>query len=169
MSVTIAELDRMPAPQAAELLGSCCGSAKWVEAMITRRPFDERTALLTAADNFWRSLAPEDWLEAFAHHPRIGERSGALAQSGRGQEWSAGEQAGMNAATDAVRAELAATNRLYEERFGYVCIVSASGKSAGEMLELVGARLDNDPGAELAVAAKEQQKIMRIRLEKLLR
>ena len=159
----------MTPAEAGELLASCCGSSRWVRAMLTRRPFGSRDVLLSAADIVWVSLKPEDWLEAFSHHPRIGERSGAAPQTERGQAWSAGEQAGMLSANDRVRAALAAVNRQYEERFGYVYIVCATGKSAEEMLEIAGGRLANDPVTELGVAAGEQQQIMRIRLEKLLR
>ena len=157
----------MPVARAAELLGSCCGSPRWVEAMVTRRPFHTRSVLLAAADNVWLSLDPADWLEAFSHHPRIGERAASATVSGRAQAWSAGEQSGMSSADDALRVALAETNAEYERRFGYLYIVSAAGKSAEQMLELARARLKNEPGVELATAAKEQETIMRIRLERL--
>lgn len=169
MTVSVAELDAMPGAQVAELLTSCCGSSKWVTAMLTRRPFGSRDVLLAAADIVWHSLDPADWREAFSHHPRIGEQTGATQAPGRGQSWSAGEQARMREASDAVRSALAAVNRQYEERFGYVYIVCATGRSAEEMLEMARARLSNDPDTELTTAAREQQKILRIRLEKLLR
>lgn len=167
--LTVAELDLMAPGAAAELLFSCCGSRKWVDAMVTRRPFHTLSVLLTAADNFWLSLAPADWQEAFASHPRIGERRARAATSGRAQAWSAGEQSGMNLADETVRTSLADINGEYERRFGYTCIVCATGKSAEEMLEQARARLANDPETELATAAKEQEQIMRLRLEKLFR
>ncbi len=166
--MSVAELDASPTAEAAELLASCCGSSAWVAAMLARRPFGTRDALLDSADRVWRSLGRADWLEAFAHHPRIGERSGARTQTERGQSWSAGEQAGMNAAGDGVRTTLSETNRRYEQRFGYGYIVCASGKTAEEMLAMARTRLTNKPDVELTTAALEQQKITRLRLEKLL-
>jgi OHCU decarboxylase len=159
----------MPEAQASELLASCCGSLSWVRTMLARRPFGSREELLAAADAVWLSLQPSDWLEAFSHHPRIGEHAGATQQPGSGESWSAGEQARMREASDPVRASLAEVNRRYEERFGYIYIVCATGKTAEEMLDMARARLANDPDTELATAAREQQKITRIRLEKLLR
>jgi OHCU decarboxylase len=108
------------------------------------------------------------WIEAFSHHPRIGERASALPQGERGREWAAGEQSGVGRAQQDVRAELASVNREYEHRFGYIFIVLASGKSAEEMLALARERLGNDPDLELRTAAEEQRKITRLRLEKLL-
>ena len=127
--------------------------------MVARRPFGSRDVLLAVADTVWRGLGKSDWLEAFSRHPRIGESAAGLA---------AGEQAGMQSADGAVRAALAAVNRQYEARFGYRFLVCATGKSAAEMLELARRRLGNASEAELGIAAAEQQKITRLRLEKLL-
>ena len=156
----------MPEPEAAELLASCCGSSRWVTAMLARRPFRSRNQLLEAAGDVWGSLDPGDWREAFSHHPRIGERTGTVPQTARGAAWSAGEQAGMDSAGENLKNELVAVNREYEARFGFVYVVCATGKTADEMLDLARARLRNEAGIELATAAKEQEKIMRIRLEK---
>jgi len=136
--------------------------------MVARRPFASRAAVIEAAGEIWTSLAPTDWLEAFSHHPRIGEKTGAVAQSGQGSAWSAREQAGVDRAESGVRGELARVNHEYEQRFGYIYIVCASGKTADELLAIARARLANDPHAELAVAAEEQRMITRLRLEKIL-
>jgi len=165
---TIAEVDGMPADRAASLFESCCGSGEWVRRMLARRPFGSAEALLAAADEVWWSLAPADWLEAFAHHPRIGERQAAAAQSATARGWSADEQRGAAAAGDDVKAALAAGNREYERRFGHIYLVCATGKSAPELLALLRQRLTNAPDAELRVAAGEQAKITRLRLRKLL-
>jgi 2-oxo-4-hydroxy-4-carboxy-5-ureidoimidazoline decarboxylase len=167
MNVSVAELDRMPAARATELLSSCCGSARWVERMVALRPFGSSGAMRTAADETWRALEPRDWREAFSHHPRIGERLPAVPQGERGMAWSASEQAGVDAAAGDVRQQLARANREYEERFGYVYIVFASGRTADEMLALCRARLANDPETEIAVAAEEQRRIMQLRLSRL--
>ena len=130
MTLTVREFDAMPAAPAAELLRACCGAARWVEAMVARRPFGSHGAVLAAAEQVWWSLAPDDWCEAFAHHPRIGERQGAVAQGARAAAWSAGEQASVAEAVETVHEQLAAVNRAYEARFGRIYIVCASGKSA---------------------------------------
>jgi OHCU decarboxylase len=167
VKVSVAELDAMPESQAKRLLADCCGASRWVAEMAARRPFSSRAAVLSAADEIWQSLTPGDWREAFSHHPRIGERKGELAQSDRGSGWAAAEQSGVERSDENVRLALAAANREYEQRFGYIYIVFATGKSAEEMLALAHKRLRNDPDVELRIAAEEQRKITRLRLDKL--
>ena len=167
MTIAVAELDELPSAQAAELLRACCGATRWVAGMVARRPFHSRDVALDEADDVWWSLDPDDWLEAFAHHPRIGERASAAPQEARAAAWSAGEQAGAADAPDDVQAALAAANRAYEARFGHIYIVCATGKSAEEMLAIARVRLANDADTELRVAAEEQRKITRLRLQKL--
>src|SRR4051812_39262939 len=154
--------------RAAELLTTCCGSHRWVTKMIAARPFTSREAVVREADRVWNALAPRDWLEAFMHHPRIGEQKAALAQDSRGQRWSAGEQAGIATAADETRTALVQVNSDYEQRFGFIYIVCASGKSADELLRLARQRLRNSAETELRVAAEEQRKIMQLRLAKVL-
>ena len=166
--VSVAELDAMAASEAAPLLESCCGSGEWVRRTLERRPLGSVDALLRAADEVWWALDRADWLEAFAHHPRIGERAAAAPQGERARAWSAGEQRGVAQGDAEVRAALAEGNREYERRFGYIYIVCASGKSAEELLALLRGRLANDAATELRVAAGEQAKITRLRLLKLL-
>jgi 2-oxo-4-hydroxy-4-carboxy-5-ureidoimidazoline decarboxylase len=168
MKITVAELDMMPEPAAAQALADCCASSRWVSGMLAARPFGSPDAVLSSADRIWNSLNKSDWLEAFAHHPPIGEQTGAISQGERGAAWSSGEQAGVAAAGDDVRHALAATNQEYERRFGYIYIVCATGKTPERMLELARARLHNDAATEIRVAAEEQRKITRIRLQKLL-
>lgn len=127
--------------------------------MLAARPFTSDTALLHSAEHAWWGLEPRDWLEAFAQHPRIGERSA--------DAWSRREQAGVDGATAATRAALAAATRAYEERFGHVFLICATGKSADQMLDALRRRLANDPATELRIAAGQQAEITRLRLEKL--
>jgi OHCU decarboxylase len=127
----------------------------WARRMAEGRPFQSLAEMEERADGIWWSLGPEDWREAFAAHPRIGEKGG---------RWSEQEQAG---ARDADRTALVEANHLYESRFDHIFIVCATGKSAAEMLALLQARLGNDRDQELSIAAAEQAKITRIRLEKL--
>jgi len=147
---------------------NCCGSSRWVRAMVDALPFASVPQLFQKAEKLFESLTREDWLEAFRHHPRIGEKKAAEAQSGQAQSWSAQEQAGVERAASSALAALAEVNRAYEARFGYICLACATGKTSDEMLALLRARLHNDPEKELPIAAAEQQKITRLRLEKLL-
>jgi len=146
----------------------CCGSTRWVEAMIAQRPFGSSKHLYDCASDCWRTLRRDDWLEAFSRHPRIGEAPGKRALDAAERRWAEKEQSGAAAAGGPVRADLAEGNGEYEARFGYVFIVCATGKSGEEMLRLLRMRLKNEPEVELAVAAAEQEKITRIRLERVL-
>ena len=166
--VSVAELDALPVDVASPLLASCCGARAWVVGMLERRPFGDAAALMRAADDLWWSLGPDDWREAFAHHPRIGERDAAVRQDPRARAWSAGEQGEARDADNVVRRRLQAGNAAYERRFGHIYIVCASGRTADELLAILESRLSNDPDAELRVAAGEQAKITALRLRKLL-
>jgi OHCU decarboxylase len=151
----------------AELL-KCCGSTRWAHVMAGQRPFASREKVYTEADEVWWSLSEEDWLEAFRAHPKIGEQKAATAQSQQAQSWSAQEQSGVANAAAETQNELARLNREYEDRFGFIFIVCASGKSSEEMLAILQSRIGNDRESEIRVAAEEQRKITRLRLEKLL-
>ena len=146
----------------------CCGSRTWASALSEARPFIDADALFHKADSVWWSLGEEDWLEAFRAHPKIGEQKAAAVQSEQARSWSAQEQSGVAGADTEAKAALAAGNREYEERFGFIFIVCATGKTSAEMLAILNGRLRNDPGTELRAAAEEQRKIMRLRLEKLI-
>jgi OHCU decarboxylase len=142
-----------------ELMG-CCASPVWAAAMAGGRPYPDLDALLEAADLAWWAVPPDEWERAFAAHPRIGERSGG---------WSASEQAGVGGAAAGLLEQLEEGNREYEARFGRVFLIRASGRDAGEMLDELRERLENDPAVELRVAAEQQRQITRLRLERLLR
>lgn len=167
--MTLVKLNKLSRPELLDRLRSCCGSRRWVAEMSERRPYRSAEALYDAAERAAHALGREDWLEAFEHHPRIGDVESLKKRFGATSGgWSEGEQAGMAGATDDVIERLADGNVRYEERFGYLFIVCASGKSAAEILELLQERLGNDPAEELEIASAEQRKITRIRLEKLL-
>jgi OHCU decarboxylase len=156
-----------PAEAEAELR-RCCGANNWTRLMTEARPFASVKDLLAKADNLWWSLGEEDWLEAFRAHPKIGEQKAAAAQSEQARNWSAQEQSGIERAAQETKAALASGNQDYEDRFGFIFIVCATGKTSAEMLAILNERLQNDPATELRVAAEEQRKITRLRLEKLL-
>lgn len=166
--MTLDGLNALPEDDVAAAFLTCCGSTRWAREMARRRPFRDQAEVHAAAREAWNALDPEDWDEAFRAHPRIGERKPALAQGARAAAWSAQEQSGAAAAVDDVAAALAAGNRAYEERFGRIYIVCATGKTAEEMLSILRARLANDPDTELGAAAAEQAKITALRLDKLL-
>jgi len=149
-------------------LEKCCSAKSWGRRVAARRPFATFAELRAAADEVWWSLAPADWLEAFSGHPKIGEQRGPQHASAQAQHWSKQEQSGVSEGNDETAALLAKLNREYEEKFGYIFIVCASGKSAAEMLAILRERLDNDAATELPVAAGEQAKITQLRLAKLL-
>ena len=136
--------------------------------MTSARPFISLEDLLARAESVWWSLNQEDWLESFRAHPKIGEQKAAAAQSEQAQNWSKQEQSGTEGADSESRAALAKGNQEYEKRFGFIFIVCATGKTSEEMLAILNGRLPNDPETELALAAEEQRKITRLRLEKLI-
>ena len=168
MSDRLAALDRLDRDKATAQLLDACGSRRWAVAMADSRPFGNRGALDAAAERAFDGLAESDWLEAFAAHPRIGSGASSGHKSAAGARWSTGEQSGMAGAADTDRAALAAGNAAYFDRFGFSFIVCASGKSAAEMRALLEARLAHDRAREIAIAAGEQRKITRLRLDKML-
>jgi OHCU decarboxylase len=161
-------LNSLSPQQAANELRQCCGSKRWVQATVSRRPYSSLETLLTTADEVWWSLPPDDWLEAFQSHPKIGERKATASVSEQSRQWSGQEQAGVsNASRDTVDS-LAALNQAYEEKFGFIFIICATGKSSDEMLSALRARIENDLPTELPIAAAEQGKITHLRLKKLI-
>jgi 2-oxo-4-hydroxy-4-carboxy-5-ureidoimidazoline decarboxylase len=159
-------LDAASESDAAAWLMRCCGSQRWVRRMLARRPFGDDERLQTIAREEWFALAPDDWREAFTHHPQIGDRASLRARFPETAHLSAAEQSGVGAASDAVLDALAEGNRAYYAKFGFIFIVCATGKTADEMLELLRARLANDPAVEIRNAAEEQAKITALRLRR---
>jgi OHCU decarboxylase len=160
LTLSISELDGMSEQDVAAVFRECCGASRWVDGMTDRRPFRSRNAVLAAADEEWNKCSEKDWLEAFSRHPRIGDRTATGP--------AATEQSAAYTADILVQDELRRMNRAYEEKFGHLYIVCATGKSADEMLEIARHRMRNDVATELRTAAEEQRKIMQIRLKKLL-
>ena len=132
--------------------------------MMQRRPFGRDAKLLTTARIEWFGLSEADWLEAFSHHPRIGDRAALEARFPATHDLSSKEQAGVGAARAETLDALAEANEQYFDRFGFIFIVCATGKSAEEMLGLLRERLHNDHASELRIAAEEQAKITALRL-----
>ena len=166
--MNLEQFNSLSTDEAFEALFRCCGSTAWAEAMDSERPFESRAALVERAESLWWSLDKKDWLEAFDAHPKIGDIDSLREKYSASRSWSEGEQQGVEGASEQILTRLAEANEEYEERFGYIFIVCATGKSAGEMLSILEDRLPNEPDEELRIAAGEQAKITEIRINKLL-
>ena len=152
-------------PQAAaDAILPCNGSRAWAEQIAALRPFATPFDLTCSADIIWRALPEQAWQQAFDSHPRIGEQH-AKSATNESLKWSASEQSAANP-DDAAKAALAEGNRAYEQKFGRIFIVCATGKSAAEMLAILNQRMANDPATELREAAEQQRQITQIRLRK---
>jgi 2-oxo-4-hydroxy-4-carboxy-5-ureidoimidazoline decarboxylase len=165
--VNLAELNQGDIERSRIELLKCCGSSKWVNNILAARPFSSATHLHLQAEKIWLELGKDEYLEAFAAHPKIGE-SKPPEKAKNTASWTRNEQALMMNAADSVKLELEKQNRKYEKKFGYIFIVCAKGKSAEEMLDLLQQRLENIPLIELRIAAWEQNKITNLRLKKML-
>ena len=158
------EIDAAAVNDARAMLQRACGSSRWVSRMLARRPFGSDAALQAAAREEWFALGEADWLTAFSHHPQIGDRASLAARFPVTHDLSAKEQAGIGGAHQDMLSELAEANETYLDRFGFIFIVCATGKSAEERLQLLRDRLRHDRATELRVAAEEQAKITALRL-----
>jgi 2-oxo-4-hydroxy-4-carboxy-5-ureidoimidazoline decarboxylase len=165
VNATLQSWNKADEESALDAMIACCGSRRWAAAMVAKRPIGSIVDLSVAADQIWSTMEEADWMEAFACHPRIGERKAEQA-SMQSIAWSLEEQSLSASAEERVLAELAAGNMIYEKRFGFTYIVCATGRSAEEMLEILNRRLKNDRIAELREAAEEQRQITQIRLGK---
>ncbi|MBD0352667.1 MAG: 2-oxo-4-hydroxy-4-carboxy-5-ureidoimidazoline decarboxylase [Flavisolibacter sp.] len=166
--MTLEQLNHLKKKELKEALAKCCGSATWVEKMTAIFPLKDKATLLRKAEELWFACSEEDWREAFTHHPKIGDLNSLKEKFAITSKWAEGEQSGVKTTTPQVLEQLAEGNRLYEEKFGYIFIVCATGKSAEEMLRILRSRLPNNPEEEIKIAMSEQNKITKLRLEKLL-
>ena len=152
-----------PGPEAIARLLACCYSNAWAATLTAHRPYPSSEALIAAAETLWFSLAEPDWLEAFAAHPRIGERKAATTQYLASSET---EQAAAQQTLAQVEEALLLGNRAYEEKFGFRYIVFASGRTAPELLAVLNERLTYTRDEELQEAARQQQRITALRMQK---
>lgn len=166
--LTLSDLNELPASDLAVYLRRCCSSEAWVSGMVKRRPFSSADALLREAATVWQGLGELAYLEAFLGHPKIGDVSSLKKKYSDTHALASNEQSGAAAASTDVIQELADLNKAYEEKFGFIFIVFASGKSADEMLQILKQRLPNKRDKEIQNAADNQQKITELRLKKLL-
>jgi 2-oxo-4-hydroxy-4-carboxy-5-ureidoimidazoline decarboxylase len=166
--MTLDQFNALSTDEAMKDLIKCCGARRWAEQVAARRPYRSKESLLEMADDVWGKMERDDILEAFTHHPKIGDVDSLRKKFASTAQWASGEQSGVAGAAEKTLRDLADGNTAYEKKFGHIFIVCATGKNAGEMLEILRGRLGNDPARELTIAAGEQQKITRIRLVKLL-
>lgn len=166
--MTLHQLNQLPKEQLKEELFKCCGSTAWVNKMVPFFPADDMVEVLEDAEGQWYQCSQQDWLEAFTHHPKIGDVESLKKKFASTATWAANEQSGAAEASQEIIAALAKGNTDYENKFGFIFIVCATGKSANEMLQLLQDRLTNNTSEEIKIAADEQNKITKLRLEKLL-
>ncbi len=167
-AATLSELNVMPEAEFREKISKCCGAEAWVTRMFAARPFANREELYRKAGEVWFSCKKTDWLEAFAHHPRIGDVESLKQKFAATAAWAAGEQGSVREAATPVLEDLKRYNDLYFDKFGFIFIVFATGKTAAEMLDILKSRFENDLVEEVLNAVLEQHKITKLRLEKLL-
>jgi allantoicase len=165
----IERLNELAPAQANKALLDCCGSRAWVAAIVARRPYGSENDFFVAADAIWSGLSRRDWLEAFRHHPPIGAGKAAAQQSAEAKKWSAKEQSAAQQAPADTLAEMAEANFEYQSKFGYVFLICATGKSADDILASLRKRMPNHSKTEIQIAAEEQRKITRLRLDKMLK
>jgi 2-oxo-4-hydroxy-4-carboxy-5-ureidoimidazoline decarboxylase len=164
--IAVDEFDTAPIADAAAELVPCCASKRWVSVLVNGRPYHRLDRLTSASDALLTRLEWSDLAEALAAHPRIAE----LPTEGRGAEaWSRREQAGVEQLSEAARAAFTSANQAYEDRFGHLFLICATGLSAEQMLRSLRSRLGNDPVAEREVVRGELIKIVRLRLAKAFR
>jgi 2-oxo-4-hydroxy-4-carboxy-5-ureidoimidazoline decarboxylase len=166
--MNLTQLNTLNVEEAQHCFMQCCTSSAWVDAMAQARPFADKQALSHKADLVWGKLTEADYLEAFEGHPQIGNVDTLRAKYAKTKALASGEQSSVNEASEQVISALAKGNADYLDKFGFIFIVCATGKSAEQMLALLQARLPNDKATELVNAAEEQRKIFHLRLEKLL-
>lgn len=165
--MTVDEFYSFPEEVRRQELLKCCGSTRWVERMLRQPVAENLSELQSQAEQAWSECDQLDWKEAFSHHPKIGDIESLTKKFAATAQWASGEQASVQSASPEVIEALAAGNEEYEEKFGFIFIVCATGLRADEMLEMLEDRMRNDPEVEIRIAAYEQMKITQLRLQKL--
>ncbi|HEX7846500.1 MAG TPA: 2-oxo-4-hydroxy-4-carboxy-5-ureidoimidazoline decarboxylase [Chitinophagaceae bacterium] len=166
--MTLHDFNILPKDKLVEELTKCCGSSAWVQKMLPFVPAEDLVELLEDAEEQWWLCSEADWKEAFTHHPKIGDIDSLKKKFASTANWASNEQGAVNTASESTLKALAEGNKQYEEKFGYIFIVCATGKSAEEMLGMLQSRLQNNTTEEIRIAADEQSKITKLRIEKLL-
>ena len=166
--MNLSEFNELSKDNIKAALLKCCGSTNWVNRMTEKHPFKSEDELFNIAERNWHECSEEDWLEAFSHHPKLGDLGSIKQKFANTSEWAGEEQSGAKSAAPEIIEELAMANIAYEKKFGFIYILCATGKTAKVMLSILRIRLNNDRQTELKMAMEEQNKITKLRLEKLL-
>jgi 2-oxo-4-hydroxy-4-carboxy-5-ureidoimidazoline decarboxylase len=166
--MTVNELNSLSLNSLQEELTKCNGATNWVKSMCTYIPFKGINEVLFISEKVWNECTKQDWLEAFEHHPKIGDINSLNKKFANTIQWASSEQSSINQTTQQTIELLANKNNEYEKKFGFIFIVCATGKSAEEMLSLLLQRINNNKEDELIIAKNEQLKITQLRLKKLL-
>ena len=166
--MSIEKINMLNYEEVYKAFSDCCGSENWVNKMISSRPFKSKNETIEISDHIWNSISKNDWLEAFEHHPKIGDINSLKEKYSSARKLAESEQAGVKDSSIDTLSELAEYNADYLKKFGYIFIVCATGKSADDMLLIIKERINNDPETEIKIAMKEQSKITKLRLEKIL-
>ena len=164
MAVSLTFFNSLPDDEARCLLKQCCEAKRWIALMSDSRPFSSRQAIREAATKHWQTMEKRDVLEAFAGHPKIGDLDSLRKKFASTAHLAGNEQAGTQQASESCLHDLKQWNQAYEEKFGYIFIICASGLSAQTMLDALKQRFTNEPERELAIAKGEQEKILLLRL-----
>ena len=163
-----ASLNALTKNELRDALHKCCGSTAWVDKMVSVFPVADVETLLKEARKKWFDCKEKDWLEAFTHHPKIGDARSLAARFPETAHLAQNEQAAVTHAPNQLLEALAEGNQDYEKKFGFIFIVCASGKSAEEMLRILRSRLPNSREDEIKIAMEEQYKITELRLKKII-
>ncbi len=166
MNKVLARWNSLDPSTAANEALPCCGSKAWAAALTAQRPILDEPSLLEVSAAIWRSLPSQDWQEAFDSHPRIGQSHAQKHATEESLRWSSQEQRKALTDDEATKLALAEANRRYEEKFGRIFIVCATGKTSAEMLVILEARMKNDAAIELIESAEQQRQITQIRLHR---
>ena len=164
--MNINTFNNLPFAERKNELFKCCGSTAWSEQLAANK-YNSLPEFKSASDKVWNSLSENDRHEAFSHHPKIGDIENLKKKFASTATWASAEQSKISEADETTLTELKELNEVYENKFGYIFIVCATGKNAEEMLDLLKKRLINNPAFERRVAAEEQNKITHLRLDKL--
>lgn len=169
LTYTLEELNALSKEDAAFAFTNCCTASRWVAGMVEARPFDTIDQCHLAAKTIWDTMEEADFLEAFEGHPKIGDVTSLRKKYAHTKKLASGEQSSVSEADERTIAALAQGNTDYENKFGFIFIVCATGKSAAQMNDLLQARLPNERDTELQNAAQQQALITEIRINKLIR
>jgi 2-oxo-4-hydroxy-4-carboxy-5-ureidoimidazoline decarboxylase len=166
MNKVLARWNSLDSAAAAREALPCCGSQTWAIALASSRPIADEETLIETSNRLWLVLPEEAWQQAFESHPRIGQSHTQIQATAESLRWSAQEQRTALSDDESVKLALVEANHRYEQKFGRIFIVCATGKTSAEMLAILESRMKNDAATELREAAEQQRQITQLRLHR---